>query len=273
MNEATLDWNDLRLFLVVAREGGLSPAAKLTQRSAATLARRMTALEDVLQSELFVRHDRGYALTPEGERLLENLKDVEPRINGLLARNDSSSTPLVKISAGTWTTLMLIQNIDDIAGKPADVRLRFVSVEAVLNISHREVVIGFRNQRPSEDNLAGRKLAQVHFAPYGMPDAPERWIKVVADTPSARWLDNKIGNSAFCEVNAPRNGLDLALSGTGTVLLPTFVGDAQDGLIQKGDIIPELSHDQWLVTHQDDRHLPHVRRAINRLYQVFSPDN
>lgn len=45
MSEAKAGWDDLHLFLAVAREGGLSPAARATGRSAATLGRRMLALE------------------------------------------------------------------------------------------------------------------------------------------------------------------------------------------------------------------------------------
>ena len=67
------DWNDLRLFLAVAREGGLSPAARAAGSSPATLARRMLALERRLGRELFVRHERGYALTDGGRALLGDL--------------------------------------------------------------------------------------------------------------------------------------------------------------------------------------------------------
>ncbi|MFT5065617.1 MAG: DNA-binding transcriptional LysR family regulator, partial [Reinekea sp.] len=180
------------------------------------------------------------------------------------------SCPLVKVSAGTWTTLKLLTHIDQLIGDPADVRLRFVSAEAVLNISHREVVIGFRNRRPTEEGLAGRKLARVEFAPFARQSAPTRWIKVLADTPSARWLDKTVGHDAVCEVNAPRNSLDLALAGQGIALLPTFIGDAHPTLHRTGPTVTELAHDQWIVTHNDDRHLPHVRRVIDRMCRVMS---
>lgn len=270
MNETNIDWNDLQLFLAVAREGGLSAAAKSTRRSAATLGRRMHVLERGMGSDLFVRHDRGYELTAEGRSLLEALAEIESRLFRLTAPPGRGTRPLVKVSAGTWTTLALIQQLDTLTGTPPDMRLRFVSAEQVLDISHREVVIGFRNRRPTEASLACRKLSRVEFAPYATEDAPGLWIKVLADTPSARWLDRTIGNDAVCEVNAPRNSLDLALAGKGIALLPTFIGDAQPQLRRLGGTIAELGHDQWLVTHQEDRHLPEVRRAIDRLCRVLT---
>lgn len=273
MNEknvsGSVNWDDLRLFIAVAREGGLSAAARATGRSAATLGRRMLALERAVGRELFVRHDRGYEMTAQARAFLAELSEVEARIVRLTTPTSENERPLVKVSAGTWTTLALLEKLDVITGTPLDCRLRFMSAENILDIVRREVVIGFRNKRPTEDGLAGRKLLRVEFAPYARADAPDRWIKVLADTPSARWLNDKIGNDAVCEVNAPRNSLDLARAGAGIALLPTFIGDAQAGLDRRGSTIPELAHDQWIVTHQDDRHLPEVRRTIDRMCAVL----
>lgn len=269
MSETNAQWSDLHLFLAVARQGGLSPAARATGRSAATLGRRMLALERAMGRELFIRHDRGYELTADAHQLLKQLTDVEVRIARLTTKPANLEQPLIKVSAGTWTTLALLRKLDRITGTPADLRLRFIQAENTLDIPHREVVIGFRNQRPTEEGLAGRKLSCVEFAPYAAPDVAEKWIKVIGNTPSARWLEKTVGNDAVCEVTAPRSSLDLALAGAGIVLLPTFVGDYEEGLQKTGETIPELTHDQWIVTHQDDRHLPEVRRAIDRLCAVL----
>ena len=91
----------------------------------------------------------------------------------------------------------------------------------------------------------------------------------MANTPSANWVAKMIGDDAICEVNAPRNSLDLALMGKGIALLPTFIGERQKTLRKIGASVPELTHDRWIVVHQDDRHLPEVRRTIDRLYHLL----
>ncbi|WP_245621565.1 LysR family transcriptional regulator [Enterovibrio calviensis] len=274
MNEMSenvdVDWNDLQLFLAVAREGGLSAAAKSCQRSAATLGRRMHMLERALGKELFARHDRGYELLAEGKVLLQALTEIESRIHDLTPSPDRDLRPLVKISAGTWTTLFLIQRLDKLSEPLSGIRLRFVSTEKVLDIAHREVVLGIRNHRPIEPTLACRKLAQVEFAPYATDSEQTLWIKVLADIPSAQWLDRVVCNDAICEVNVPRNSLDLALAGQGIALLPTFIGDAEPSLHRVGDTIEALGHDQWMVTHQDDRYLPEVRQLIDKICDVLT---
>ncbi|MGF1911814.1 LysR family transcriptional regulator [Vibrio kasasachensis] len=265
MNEKEVNWNDLQLFVSVAREGGLSAAAKSCKRSPATLGRRMHALERSLGKELFIRHDRGYELLADGKELLKELSAIESQIANSIGSDSHTSKPLVKISAGTWTTLFLIGNIEQYSGALDDTRIRFISTEKILDIPHREIVIGIRNSRPTDESLVCRKLKRVEFAPYSTENSPEIWIKVISDTPSGRWLDRFINNSSICEVSEPRNSLDLALEDKGIALLPTFIGDAQPKLQRVGNIIDELGHDQWLVTHHEDRYLPEVRTLISRL--------
>ncbi|WP_299967038.1 LysR family transcriptional regulator [uncultured Roseobacter sp.] len=266
------DWDDLRLFVLVAREGGLSPAARLSGRSAATLGRRMLALEQRMGQTLFVRHDRGYALTDAGARLLEGAGEVEARVRRLTTDLSQDARPLIKVSAGTWTTLALLHQLDHLVGTPPDLRLQFISTEAVLDLAHRTAAIGFRNQRPESPSLAGRRLSRVTFAAYATRDAPGRWIRVIAETASARWLGRLAGvEDAVCEVTAPRNALDLALAGKGIAVLPTFLAALYPSLQRRSDIIENLSRHQWLVTHQDDRHRPEVRRAIDRMCDAVAP--
>lgn len=265
MNKKNVDWTDLQLFLAVAREGGLSSAAKVSQRSPATLGRRMHALEQTLGRELFIRHDRGYELLTEGKQLLDKLAEVESQIQQMSNRPVQGHRPLVKISAGTWTTYFITQNLSKLLEAPSSVRVRFLSSEKILDIPHREIAIGIRNQRPTEASLVCKRLKRVEFAPYATKGAPELWIKVIADTPSARWVEKTIGSDALCEVSEPRNSLDLALAGQGIALLPTFIGDGQPGLERVGTVIDELGHDRWLVTHQEDRNLPEVRQLIDRI--------
>lgn len=269
MNETTFNWNDLRLFMAVAREGGLHRASHLTGSSPATLSRRMLELERELGQELFIRHDRGYTLTDKGQDLLQRLYAVEADIFSATCAQKPPTQPMVKISAGTWTSAFLMDHFDKISGNPMDVSLRFIAAEPRLDVRHREIMIGIRNQKPSEPSLVIRKLSRVEFAPYATKTNPDGWIKVTIDTPSARWVSQKSDTNIVCEVNHPRNALDLALNGYGCALLPTFIGDQQKSLQRIDQPVAELAHNRYLVTHQDDRHLPYVRRVINRLVNIL----
>ena len=104
MNETIFDWDDIKLFLAVARHRGLSAAARETGTSAPTLGRRMLRLETKTRKELFERHARGYSLTEVGEAFFVSAQDIEARIKPLTARSEQQQKTVVKISAGAWTT-------------------------------------------------------------------------------------------------------------------------------------------------------------------------
>ncbi|MEO9649223.1 MAG: LysR family transcriptional regulator [Roseobacter sp.] len=262
MNEMKFDWDDLRLFLAVARKRGLAPAAAMTGKSAPTLARRMLGMERRIGKDLFHRHARGYELTEAGHLLLVKVANVESEILPLV---NVQATPIIKVSAGLWVTHLLCEHVTDIIGGDA-ITLRFIASDEVIDIGKREALIGVRNQRPEGIGLAGRMITRVQFAVYARDTNVQRWARVISSTPSAKWVLDHLDGADAIEVTNPRNALDLALAGTARVVLPTFIGQKLNRLQQLGSPIQELEHDQWLVTHHEDRFVPEVRKVIDRLY-------
>src|SRR5690606_7738666 len=64
------NWDDLRVFLALAREGNLTAAARRLDVSHPTVARRIKALEAAIGGRLFDRLPDRFALTAAGEELL-----------------------------------------------------------------------------------------------------------------------------------------------------------------------------------------------------------
>ena len=267
MNEMNFDWDNLRLFLEIARRGGLAAAANSTGKSPPTLARRMVDLERRLKRDLFRRLPRGYELTNDGADLMRQAEAVEALVMPLL-QDAAAAKPLVKISAGTWVTHYLCGQASKIVTEDEFI-LRFISADERLDIGRREAVIGVRNERPTDANLAARKVGPVRFAVYGIPGGNLPWARVLGTTPSARWVQAQADPQNSIEVTGPRTALDLASSGHARAVLPTFVGDRVQGLSRLSPTIEDLDHDQWLVTHHEDRYLPAVRVAIDWVYTLL----
>lgn len=229
----------------------------------------MLALEKKLGQELFLRLPRGYELTDEGRVLLDRLGEVENKISPLAQRAGKSHKTLVKISAGAWMTQILCQNIADLS--EGDVILRFIAADHILDIARREAVIGIRNQRPEQTGLACRRIGSVSFAAYARDESVTSWARVMSTTPSALWLAQSIGDDPAVEVTSARNSLDLALAGAVRAVLPTLIGDYHHPVLKR--VAPEieaLRHDQWLVSHDEERFTPPVRRTIDRIYEVLN---
>lgn len=61
-----MNWDDIRIFLAVARSGQILGAAKRLGINHTTVARRLTALEAALSTTLLTRRTNGSTLTQAG---------------------------------------------------------------------------------------------------------------------------------------------------------------------------------------------------------------
>jgi DNA-binding transcriptional LysR family regulator len=273
-----LNWDDLRIFVRVARGGGLSAAAAELGFSPATIGRRMLALEKVVAKPLFVRRQTGYELTDDGRLLLTKALAMEAGarpIEDWLSAN--GNRPVVRISAGTWIANFLSENFGRIWSPDDQFRIAFKTAEARLDIAHRQVEIGVRNQPPDGANLAARPITDAAYAPFRArnhkPQSAENWVAIApedASTASTRWTTTQTGFAIAAWANTPRTLYDLIRSGAGKGVVPCFAGDRDPLLERAGAEIAELRHRQWIVMHNDDRHRPEVRTVIERMAALIN---
>ena len=278
--KSMMDWQDLRLFLAVARHEGLTGAAKATGASPATLGRRMTSLETALNMRLFHRGASGYALTQEGGELLAAAQEMETSAAAIEAwQSGGSANRSVRISGGHWTIRLMTDNLDAYWSSSSQWKPEFLADLKKRDIARRQVDIGVRNARPEEPWLAGRKVGLVRFAVYQKvgagADLASRWIGLVEDaanSPTGRWLQRHAREDIVVGTNEASHALSLARQGAGRVLLPTFVGRAFPDLEKIGEEIAELETERWLIMHHEERHRPEIRQALTVLRDFFAGD-
>lgn len=275
--EMSIDWDDLKLFLDVARMGGLSAASRTNGVSAPTLGRRITALENEIGEPLFIRAQTGYRLTSSGEALLERAQDVEAAMTGLLTwQQGHTGERVVRISAGSWTSSFLARSITRIWQPEDHFRIELVTANERVDIGHRHADLGIRNARPTEQWLAGRQIGHVAFALYsgrtlksGVAAGMFVGLSGAAVTPSARWLTARHGDRIGVRGNDAQSIRELVAAGAGITVLPCFVGDSDPRLVRIAGIVPELTTEQWLVSHHDERHNPVVRQVSRRIARLM----
>ncbi|TPL85347.1 LysR family transcriptional regulator [Mesorhizobium sp. B2-3-13] len=269
-----IGWDDLRLFLDVARLGGLSAATATTRLSAATLGRRVTALEKQIGEPLFVRQQTGYRLTPVGEELLRRAEDVEAAMQSLTRwREGSLPDRIVRVSAGPWTSAFVCAHIGDIWTVDDGIRVEFVTTTDRVDIGRRAADIGIRSERPTEQWLAGRQSGKVAHAIYSGRQlingiAAGLFVGVTgegANIASARWLQAHHGDRIAVRGNNSHSVRELVAAGAGLSIFPCFVGDSDPRLVRVAQPIAELETDQWIVTHHEERHSPPIRKVADRI--------
>lgn len=79
------DLNLLVVFAVLAEERNASRAAKRLSLSQPAVSRALARLRDTFRDDLLVRTPAGYAPTPKGSRLIQELSVLLPRLDRLLS--------------------------------------------------------------------------------------------------------------------------------------------------------------------------------------------
>ena len=183
-------------------------------------------------------------------------------------RDEALGPVCVRISAGAWTALDLAERLSEYWTPQAIWLPEFMYCDLDLDIARREVDIGVRNRRPTHPWLAGRRTGRVEHAVFARNDTITGWIGPSDDTstlPSEAWTLAHHGADIVAFSNDPQVRGALACAGVGRVVLPTFAGDMMPELTRVSGIIDELTSEEWLVCHQDTRHDPPIRAALDAL--------
>ncbi|MBU1174866.1 MAG: LysR family transcriptional regulator [Alphaproteobacteria bacterium] len=273
-------WDDLKLFLDVARVGGLNAAARATGASAATLLRRINALEAAIGEPLFVRSAAGYRLTEAGMDLRDRASEIEAGFVALNAwHKERHGERTVRISAGHWTAAFLAAHIARLWHPEDRFRIELVTANQKVDIGRREADLGLRNARPTEQWLAGRLVGQTTYALYagrnlvlGVAAGMFVGLSGALVTPSARWLEAHHADRIGVRGNDAASIRELVAAGAGLSVFPCFVGDADPRLVRVAGLIEELTAEQWLVSHHDERHAPHVRTLAGRIATLIKEE-
>lgn len=273
-----IDWQDLRLFLEVARLGGLNAAARATGISAATLGRRVNALEAEIGAPLFVRAQTGYTLTRAGEDVLRHGEDVEAAMHALTRWRDGKiGEKTIRIAAGLWTSDFLSRHIGDLWQVEDHIRIELTSSYERIDVGKRAVDMAIRNLKPTDPALAMRFLGKVTYAMYAgrnLVNGVEAGMFVgtsgeAANIASQRWLAAHHGDRIAVKGNSAHAVRELVAAGAGLSVFPCFVGDTDPRLVRVAQPIRELETEQYLVMHQEERHVPEVRKVITRVCTLF----
>ena len=173
-----LDWNDLRYFLAVAREGTLARAAKRLGINATTVSRRLAALEEETRARLFDRTPDGYVLTPSGAELLPRAERMESEAIALdrdVIGADQRAAGTVRLTGTEMlVTRFIMPHLPRFHAQYPEISLDLECTTRRVSLARREADIALRLSRPHEDNVVTRRLASVPLSLYAAPGYVER---------------------------------------------------------------------------------------------------
>lgn len=280
------DWDGLKCFLAVAREGSTLAASKALRVNQTTVARRIEALESQLKLKLFERGQSGSRLSDAGRALLAEAEAMEAAAAAFATKAASHHRGLggtLRVTCSEATaTFMLTPVLAEFRKAYPDVRVELAITDAMLDLEAGEADIALRGAvSPLPDSsLIARKMGVSRFAPYcsfdyarhyGLPTAETltRHHIVggegdVANLPGmAALLRRSAGAEVACRSNSMTNLLLSVKSGIGIGILPLELGDSDPDLIRVYDPDQEACAPFWIISRPELKTVPYARAFID----------
>ena len=272
-----MDWDDIRVFLAIARAGHLLGAAKRLRLNHATVARRLNGLETALQTKLFVRRPSGCNLTDDGERLLAHAERMETEMLvgcSNIGHTDLTIDGTVRIGAPDgFGTAFLARRMGDLKSLYPNLLIQLVPVSQSFSLSRRDADIAITIGRPEEGRLVARKLtdytlgffaARDYLAHAGTPltlnDLTQHVrIGIVDDLNYSLNFGQELVKdwTSDIEISSTLGQIEAVRAGAGIGVLQSFIAKQYDNLVH---ILREhlITRSYWIVSPEDMRDIRRI---------------
>jgi DNA-binding transcriptional LysR family regulator len=292
MNYARLDWDDLRLFLAIARAGTLTAAAGQLRLSQPTAGRRLRSLEEVCGCALFQRTPNGFRLTDEGEAMLRHAERMEEEALALqrqFAGNDGELQGQLRLSSSDWISNMVLSPaVATFCLQHRRVTVEIVADFRLLSLDRREADLVFRLLPFDGPDIVQRRFTHIRYDLFASPAYLERRGAPEASTDGdghslitmdtqfdavadVAWLRRRFPRAHFSmRSNSREVQATACLAGAGLAVLPRLVGQ-QFGLVRIDVGEPLPGRDIWLGYHADLKRLRRLRALVDHLAEAV-PD-
>jgi DNA-binding transcriptional LysR family regulator len=288
------DWNDLKYFLALSRQGKLVRAAVRLQVDHTTVSRRIAALEKQLDVRLFDKSPNGYQLTDAGLRLLPLAEQIETRSNRLyreIAGKDARLSGTVRVATPeALGSQVIARHITEFKQQHPDIEIELVAETRRMSLSKREADIAISFSRPDSGRLIAWKLCDYRLRLFASRDylagypaitsiddlAHHDFVSYIEDLiemPELRFFDNTIKNAhvVFRSTNVSAQ-FNAILEGLGLGLVHCFMAQRENRLqvVLPGQVSVERTY--WLVVHEDLRHVARVDAVCQFLTRILRED-
>jgi DNA-binding transcriptional LysR family regulator len=277
-----MQWDDIRFFLALARQGSLSGAARQLKVEHSTVARRVDALEQSLGIRLFDRLPKAWSLTPEGETLVEHAGrlDDEAQSFARAALGASSIRGTVRVSAPpNLASHVLAPRLAAQRGRWQNIDLELVGEIHSAQLSRGEADLALRMSQPSAPGLVARRVGTIRYALYaahGYTRHPASdWTFLGYDdslrqVAQQQWLERvAAGRRQPLRSNDLTTLLHATRAGMGVAALPCYLAAGDSSLSPVVSALAPPVRELWLVMHPDVRRSPRVRLMADLLVSTL----
>jgi DNA-binding transcriptional LysR family regulator len=198
-----MDWDDVRVFLAVAREGSMRAAGRALGLSQPTIARRLAAFEATFGGpSLFDRLPEGLRLSAAGEQLIPAAESIEDAVLTLERRRAAASPVLsgtVRVSTGECAGGFLARCLSEptMTALSSGITLELVDeLRQTANLVRRQADMALRHEPPEGGDFYISKAGTFACAVYRRRGADAgAWVTYTeeqAHYAPARWVERQV---------------------------------------------------------------------------------
>ena len=280
------DWDDLRVFLAVARTESLSAAGKVLKLDPATVGQRVARLEEAMAARLFARSPQGYALTEEGQRLLVHAIRAEQAVAA--ANEEVRGAPgqlsgQIRIGAPDGVANFLLPQVSArICDDNPGLEVQIIALPRVFNLSKREADMAIAVSRPAAGRLTAQRLTDYHLHLAAARSYLDRHppIRTLADLKGHRMIGyipdlifdkelDYLAETGLELVTLASNSVSVQFNwlraGAGVAIVHDFALPAAPDLVRVLPDVLSLSRSFYLIRHADDRRVERLNRFAELL--------
>ena len=281
-----MNWDDLRLFLAVARTGSISGAAKQLDVQHSTVSRRMRKLEEKLGARLVERKKTGYELTSAGEDVKQAAIRMEAEIlavDGSLRNRDTQlSGPLRVTAINNMASSVLMPMFARFSEQHPLVELHVMVSNSDASLAQREADVAIRLSNSPPDTLIGKRVLTVASAIYGsrtylrklrQTGREPQWLGVTCCGFHKTWT-KQAGSAHPHHFISDDTLLTLAAikADLGVSILPCFMGDGEPRLERYGPPDPAYNLGLWILLHPDLKRTARVLAFRDHMIEALSSE-
>jgi len=274
------DWDDLRYFLAVARNGSVTRAASKLGVNHSTVSRRIQAFEKKHNVRLFERIPTGYEMTQSAENIYPIALEIEQRsheIERQMFGSDNRLQGKIVITAPNFIINELVMpHITEFRQNYSGIDLIFLTTADLKNMAAREADIAIRLTPQPPETLIGRQVASFS---QGIYTSKAYWAQQKKQHEVILWNDEislpQWTQSHFPDAKIAMRADTIATmvsavkSGAGIAHMPCIMGEAQKELFRLKRELPPPAWGVWILNHVDLRSTARIRVTREFLTDVL----
>ncbi|HKM15722.1 MAG TPA: LysR family transcriptional regulator [Marinospirillum sp.] len=275
-----MDWDDIRIFLELARTEKLSEAAKRLRINASTVSRRLHRLETQLEVQLFERSPEGHLLTSQGQLLLATARQMEQQAltaSEILQGLGEERIGSVRIgSTEGFGSFFITPKLSGFCRQNPRLVVELLPMPRFVKLTRHEADMAVTIERPRHTSLVVTKLCDYRLKLYAtdayLKEAPQvnqiedlnqhRLIGYIDDlmfTDQLNYMDRLLPDAqpAFRSTSVISQ-FSMAKAGLGVAILPCFMAKEAPELKPVLEEQLTLTRSFWLAAQPERKRLARV---------------